>query len=272
MNVSTVYRTLELLVGLDLVQEYWLGGRRRRRSARSPAGLSPPTSVCEECGAVGHLDDGPLEPVRRELLGTQGFLVSEVRMTVFGLCADCRAPAEPSADGRGEGRGSGTQARIRGVRRVHIPDGYLGPETIVAGWAITAPVGIARTEYQEVAVAAQDGAGAGLRRRFSFLVMMLNVPVAGGTTAHAVGAVLIAVIAGPEVACLAVSAALVIQAFFGDGGILTLGVNCLTMAIVMPYTGYGVSACWPVAATCARRGACTRPASPRGAAWWQPPR
>ncbi len=76
---------------------------------------------------------------------------------------------------------------------------------------------------------------------FSFLVMMLNVPVAGGTTAHAVGAVLIAVIAGPEVACLAVSAALVIQAFFfGDGGILTLGVNCLNMAIVMPYTGYAV--------------------------------
>ena len=73
---------------------------------------------------------------------------------------------------------------------------------------------------------------------FSFLVMMLNVPVAGGTTAHAVGAVLIAVIAGPEVACLAVSAALVIQAFFfGDGGILTLGVNCLNMAIVMPYVG-----------------------------------
>ena len=76
---------------------------------------------------------------------------------------------------------------------------------------------------------------------FSFLVMMLNVPVAGGTTAHAVGAVLIAVIAGPEIACLAVSAALVIQAFFfGDGGILTLGINCLNMAIVMPYAGYAV--------------------------------
>jgi len=71
--------------------------------------------------------------------------------------------------------------------------------------------------------------------------MMLNVPVAGGTTAHAVGAVLIAVIAGPEIACLAVSAALVIQAFFfGDGGILSLGVNVFNMAIVMPYVGYAV--------------------------------
>ena len=125
---------------------------------------------------------------------------------------------------------------------MHIPDGYLGPETIVAGWAVTVPVWyranrVTRKLLSQPRMVPVLAFGAA----FSFLVMMLNVPVAGGTTAHAVGAVLIAVIAGPEVACLAVSAALVIQAFFfGDGGILTLGVNCLTMAIVMPYTGYGV--------------------------------
>jgi len=125
---------------------------------------------------------------------------------------------------------------------MHIPDGYLGPETIVAGWAVTVPVWYRANRVTKkllsqpkmVPVLAFGAA-------FSFLVMMLNVPVAGGTTAHAVGAVLIAVIAGPEVACLAVSAALVIQAFFfGDGGILTLGINCLNMAIVMPYVGYSV--------------------------------
>jgi cobalt/nickel transport system permease protein len=76
---------------------------------------------------------------------------------------------------------------------------------------------------------------------FSFLIMMLNVPVLGGTTAHAVGAVLIAVIAGPEIAILAVSAALVIQALlFADGGVLALGVNCFNMAVVMPLVGYAV--------------------------------
>ena len=125
---------------------------------------------------------------------------------------------------------------------MHIPDGYLGPETIAAGWALTAPVWyradrrtrVLLSQSRMVPVLAFGAA-------FSFLVMMLNVPVIGGTTAHAVGAVLVAVIAGPEVACLAVSAALVIQAlFFGDGGILTLGVNCLNMAIVMPYVGYAV--------------------------------
>jgi cobalt/nickel transport system permease protein len=74
---------------------------------------------------------------------------------------------------------------------------------------------------------------------FSFLVMLLNLPVLGGTTAHAVGAVLIAVIAGPWVAVLAVTAALAIQALlFADGGLLALGLNCLNLAVVMPLLGY----------------------------------
>jgi cobalt/nickel transport system permease protein len=125
---------------------------------------------------------------------------------------------------------------------VHIPDGYLGPETIAAGWAVTVPVWYrANRRTRELLSQPKMIPVLAFGAAFSFLVMMLNVPVAGGTTAHAVGAVLIAVIAGPEVACLAVSAALVIQAFFfGDGGILTLGVNCLNMAIVMPYAGYAV--------------------------------
>ena len=74
---------------------------------------------------------------------------------------------------------------------------------------------------------------------YSFLVMMFNVPVPDGTTAHAVGAVLIAVILGPWAAIIAVSTASAIQAlFFGDGGVLSYGVNCFNMAFVMPMVGY----------------------------------
>ena len=40
---------------------------------------------------------------------------------------------------------------------------------------------------------------------------------------------------------IAVSAALIIQAlFFGDGGVLAIGVNCFNMAVVLPFVGYGV--------------------------------
>jgi cobalt/nickel transport system permease protein len=74
---------------------------------------------------------------------------------------------------------------------------------------------------------------------FSFIIMMFNVPIPGGTTAHAVGGALAAIILGPEIATMAISIALVIQAFFfGDGGILALGANCFNMAVVLPYVSF----------------------------------
>src|SRR3954451_20970368 len=80
-----------------------------------------------------------------------------------------------------------------------------------------------------------------LAASYSFLVMMLNVPIPDGTTAHAVGAVLIAILLGPWAAVVAVSVALLIQAmFFGDGGVLAFGANAFNMAFVMPFVGYGV--------------------------------
>src|SRR4051794_14468648 len=76
---------------------------------------------------------------------------------------------------------------------------------------------------------------------YSFLVMMFNVPIPDGTTAHAVGAVLIAVLLGRWAAVISVTTALLIQAlFFGDGGVLAFGANAFNMAFVMPFVGYGV--------------------------------
>jgi len=80
-----------------------------------------------------------------------------------------------------------------------------------------------------------------LAAAYCFCVMMFNLPVPDGTTAHAVGAVLVAVLLGPWAAVVAVSVALAIQAlFFGDGGVLAYGANALNMAFVMPFVGYGV--------------------------------
>jgi cobalt/nickel transport system permease protein len=71
--------------------------------------------------------------------------------------------------------------------------------------------------------------------------MMFNVPLPGGTTGHAVGAALAAIILGPEVATIAVSIALIIQAFFfGDGGVLAIGANCFNMAVIVPYVSSAI--------------------------------
>src|SRR5207245_9520346 len=97
---------------------------------------------------------------------------------------------------------------------------------------------------------------------FSFLIMMFNVPIPDGTTAHAVGGVLIAVLLGPWAAVIAVSVALAVQAlFFGDGGVLAYGANVFNMAVVMPFVGYGV-----YRALVHRNHALTSPRRPLGAA------
>jgi len=74
---------------------------------------------------------------------------------------------------------------------------------------------------------------------FSFVIMMFNVPAPGGTTGHATGAAIAAIVLGPWAASLAVSTALVVQAIlFGDGGITAIGANCFTMAVIMPFTAW----------------------------------
>jgi cobalt/nickel transport system permease protein len=79
----------------------------------------------------------------------------------------------------------------------------------------------------------------GMAAAFSFIIMMFNLPIPGGTSGHAVGAALIAILIGPWAAMIAVSVALIIQALlFGDGGITAIGANCVNMAVFMPFIAY----------------------------------
>jgi len=76
---------------------------------------------------------------------------------------------------------------------------------------------------------------------FAFALQMFNVPLPGGTTGHAVGATLLAIVLGPWGAVVGLSVVFLLQAlFFGDGGILAYGANVFNMAIVMPLAGYGL--------------------------------
>ena len=83
----------------------------------------------------------------------------------------------------------------------------------------------------------------GLAAAFVFAAQMLNFPVAGGTSGHLIGAVLVAVLLGPSAAVLAITAVLVVQCFmFADGGVTALGANVFNMAIVAPGVGYALYA------------------------------
>ena len=122
---------------------------------------------------------------------------------------------------------------------MHIPDGYLGPQTYAVLDAAIIPLWAAAGSKMKKALKAKQVPLLALAAAFSFVIMMFNVPVIGGSTGHAVGATLIAIILGPWAACIAVSIALVIQALvFGDGGITAIGANVINMAVIMPFVGF----------------------------------
>ena len=128
--------------------------------------------------------------------------------------------------------------RKRGLL-MHIPENYLSPSTCGVLGAVMVPIWLLSIRKVKETVPREKLPLLGIAAAFSFLAMMFNIPLPGGTTGHAVGGTLIAILFGPYAACLAVSVALLIQAlFFGDGGILAFGANCFNMAFVLPFTGY----------------------------------
>jgi cobalt/nickel transport system permease protein len=124
---------------------------------------------------------------------------------------------------------------------VHIPDGYLSPQTCAVGFAVAVPVWTVAARRVRAVVKTRNVPMLAVFSALSFLVMMFNVPIPDGTTAHAVGGSIIAICLGPWAAVIAVSVALAFQALlFGDGGVLVYGVNCVNMAIVLPFVALGV--------------------------------
>jgi cobalt/nickel transport system permease protein len=125
---------------------------------------------------------------------------------------------------------------------MHIPENYLSPVTAAVMTGVMVPVWGIAIKKVRTDLTAEKVTKIGIGAAFSFVGMMFNIPIPGGTTGHAVGGTLISVLLGPYAACLAVTVALLLQAvLFGDGGILALGANCFNMAFVMPFVGYAVT-------------------------------
>lgn len=123
---------------------------------------------------------------------------------------------------------------------MHIPDGYLSPSTCATLYLFAASGWYSALERIKRVLSTRTTPLISVFAAFSFVVMMFNIPLPGGTTGHAVGVGVSAIVLGPWGSILALSVALAIQAlFFGDGGITTLGANCFNMAIVGSFVAYG---------------------------------
>lgn len=122
---------------------------------------------------------------------------------------------------------------------MHIPDGYLSPQTAVTMYAAAAPFWYLAARKAKVVLTARTVPLLSIFAAFAFAIQMFNIPLPGGTTGHAIGATLMAVVLGPWLAIIGMSITLVIQALiFGDGGITAIGANVFNIAVVPAFVGY----------------------------------
>ena len=124
---------------------------------------------------------------------------------------------------------------------MHIPDGYLSPATCATLYTSSAPFWWVSLRRMQRGLHTHMVPLLSVFAAFSFIIMMFNLPLPGGTTGHAVGVGIAAIVLGPWASILAISIALIIQALlFGDGGITAIGANCFNMAILGSLAAYGI--------------------------------
>jgi cobalt/nickel transport system permease protein len=144
---------------------------------------------------------------------------------------------------------------------MHIPDGFLSPQTYLPAYA--------------VAAVAWWATGRGLRARLDdtlvprlaaltalvYAIGLVMLPLPGGTSVHAVGVALLALCFGARLAFLGYSLVLLLQSLlFGAGGITALPVNALaiggagalvTLAVFRALRGWNETAAVLLATWCA---------------------
>jgi cobalt/nickel transport system permease protein len=124
---------------------------------------------------------------------------------------------------------------------VHLPDGWIDVPTSAGAYVVAAGA---------TAVSAQR-AGEAFRGRVTTLpaviaayvlvAQLLVLPVGLGTSAHLIGTGLAALLVGPDVAIVCVSAVVVVQALLlADGGVTAIGLNVINDGVVPALVAWAV--------------------------------
>ncbi|MFX0033166.1 MAG: energy-coupling factor ABC transporter permease [Candidatus Hodarchaeota archaeon] len=125
---------------------------------------------------------------------------------------------------------------------MHIPDGFLDLMTIVVLWLIVVLVMILGYFKMGKVFQKEDSEKLipyiGVLAAVIFAFQFVNYPILWGTSGHLVGGTLVAVILGPWASLIVLFLILVIQSFFGDGGIIALGANTFNMGVIGGIVGF----------------------------------
>lgn len=89
---ASVYRILELLTELKLVQRIDVGQGIARYERHEPDGDHHHHLVCDSCGTIEPFEDPSLEQAIEQVSRRLAFAVGEHDVVLHGACSDCREP------------------------------------------------------------------------------------------------------------------------------------------------------------------------------------
>ena len=116
---------------------------------------------------------------------------------------------------------------------MHIPDGFLSPQTYLPAYALAAGTWAWAARGLREQLDEQLVPRLAAMTALAYGLGLVMVPVPGGTSGHALGVAMLALLFGPRLAFLAYSLVLALQSLlFGAGGITALAVNALAMGLV----------------------------------------
>ncbi|MGE5554629.1 MAG: Fur family transcriptional regulator [Betaproteobacteria bacterium] len=91
LGLATVYRTLELLTALRVIQAVDLGDGRTRYELAGEERHSHHHVLCLSCGRVEEVREDLLERLEQAIEAEHGFAILDHQVRFTGLCRECRA-------------------------------------------------------------------------------------------------------------------------------------------------------------------------------------
>jgi Fur family ferric uptake transcriptional regulator len=91
-GMATVYRNIELLTDLELLQKIDLGDGKARYelNTKEPTSHNHHHLICIACGKISEFNDDLLDGLERSIFEKCGFEVTDHQVKFFGYCQECR--------------------------------------------------------------------------------------------------------------------------------------------------------------------------------------
>lgn len=94
IGLATVYRTLEILADLDILQKMDFDDGRSRYELNDGGAHHHHHLICIKCGRVIEFEDDLLESLEAMVAKKTNFEVLDHHLKFYGLCGDCRGASE----------------------------------------------------------------------------------------------------------------------------------------------------------------------------------